>query len=1589
MPLGLEQVARQLVERQLVGEAEVRAAIDALGSGEGESAEPLVELLVRGGQLSQFQGTHVLAGKAASLTVGDYVVIDRIAIGGMGQVFKARRRRMKRLVAIKVIGKEALRSPEAVQRFRREVEASARLVHPNIVTAFDAGEDRGTHYLVMEYVDGRDLATTLALEGRLPVERALDYIIQAARGLAYAHAQGVVHRDIKPGNLLVDREGTVKILDMGLARLAEGGEEEQLTRTGQVMGTVNYMAPEQGYDTHEADARSDIYSLGCTLYRLLAGEDAFDGETMVDKLLAHRRQSIPSLAARRTDVPAALDDVFRKMVAKQAEDRYQTVEDLIAALEAVRSGRQRGEAAAADGGQRGPIAAALPAAAIGSGGRASQLPLPVAAAAGLPPSAEGRIPVARAAAVAALSLDKPAATATRATPRRGGLWAQAGRRKYLAAAVGMLAVAVVGVALWGGGGQREDGNDVAGRASGSEAVQPTARPADTAATDGSTTGLPATVTATAGQPPEEARLPGGLEESRQRIRQLRQAGRHEEAHAAIVEARRQLERLMDEGFDENLVAAATALLVEQAGEGWHMVTPVEMGSTGGATLTVEADQSVFVSGFNPSSDVYVLSIETELDEVHGVRLETLPDERLPNGASGRFQGNGNFHLGEILVAVVPADGEPQIVRMGGAIADVGGSGGRTIRRALDGNAATHWSPYPAQAERHEAVLAFAEPIQRGAGTTRLVVMLDTGVSQFRQHGIGKFRLSLAPDRLAVLTAWARLSATADDAWFKLALACHLAGDEEGTAAMLERHRAAGDDGNIVIEVEDAAVIDPPWQVVVDRKAAGGRAVAATKVSGFTNRPDDAAQLQFTFSAAEPGPYHLFGRFLGPDGNSDSVWVSVDGGEWIHWSRQTGRQWGWSEGLGVALPAGTHTVRIAPREGGVALDRLLVSRRSSVAGLPLAEVREGCFAALNLNRRGQTEQARQTMRSAAGWMLDVTGGDEPAAILAATALDEVYDGSTSNVEVLAERAGLLEQVGRPAAAEETYGRLDSLEPDRAEWQVRGEQLREAAMVGWNFDGDAEGWKVEQGCNMDVRDGALAVRATGEGASIACNVFAPAGCLELTVRARADQAASLRFAWSTESLPFGYYRDFEFRVGADGTDWQTQRLHFFCGSPLTGLRLGPMTPGEVEIDAMWLRRVSVDEALARRDEDNFSFSLLRSRGMLLGGGSRWEAALDEFRRMEERWAENTPAAVFSGPLHLACGDQAGYVAHRRRVLERFADANLRGLNSNLARSALVLPAEGDDLARATALIDRVVSAMGVQGRFQLWIKALAEYRAGRFGEAQSWLERTARTGTEPSRHRQAQELLLAAMAHHRLERADQARTALEQARQIIDGPPQPWLYGYGELDEGGETVARFEPFAYWSGTQWRAAATLPSATHGLAHLRAEGGCPGPGKSGAVIRRWVAARDGSVTIKGTLAHRDEAGDGVRGRIVSSRDGTLGEWRVRKTAAQTNVVRVTVRKADSIDFVVDQQGDNTADSFTWTVGLGMDDGAQAMVWDSVSQFAGPREGGLPRLDGGTLGDEWPEAIIVDVLRREAEALILGSPPSGETADGGGRAAE
>jgi hypothetical protein len=239
-----------------------------------------------------------------------------------------------------------------VPRFEREIETIAQLSHPNVVRAYDAGEDHGMLYLVMELVEGETLLDLMKRGHRFSVAEVVDLIAQAARGLRAIHAAGVIHRDIKPSNLLRDRQGTIKILDLGLARVTSPARDiasdhavEPLTQTNQVLGTVDYMAPEQAEGDREVDHRVDLYSLGCCLFHLLTGRPVYQRGTWLDCLLAHREAALPSLSGVRSDVPAELDKIFQRLIAKRPEDRFGSADELLSALAPfVRDNREAAEA---------------------------------------------------------------------------------------------------------------------------------------------------------------------------------------------------------------------------------------------------------------------------------------------------------------------------------------------------------------------------------------------------------------------------------------------------------------------------------------------------------------------------------------------------------------------------------------------------------------------------------------------------------------------------------------------------------------------------------------------------------------------------------------------------------------------------------------------------------------------------------------------------------------------------------------------------------------------------------------------------------------------------------------------------------------------------------------------------------------------------------------------------------------------------------------------------------------------------------------------------------------------------------------------
>ena len=322
-----------------------RAEKDLPPSNRGRN---VARVLVEKGLLTKFQAERLLAGRTAGFLLGQYRILDQIGRGGMGRVFKAEHRTMGRIVALKVLASDLTRTGRAQEMFLREVRAAAQLVHPNIVIAYDANEIDGRTYLVLEYVDGPNLEQLVRQQGPLPVGQACDYVRQIAHGLQCAHLHGMVHRDVKPANILVQRRGLngdvvglVKISDFGLARLRHPNAAEAfsghpgtiLTRDNTVMGTPDYLSPEQARNLHNTDIRSDLYSLGCTFFFLLTGRVLFPGGSTLDKLIRHGAVKPPSVRAARPETPPEVEAVVEKLLAKHPEERYQTPADLAATLE--------------------------------------------------------------------------------------------------------------------------------------------------------------------------------------------------------------------------------------------------------------------------------------------------------------------------------------------------------------------------------------------------------------------------------------------------------------------------------------------------------------------------------------------------------------------------------------------------------------------------------------------------------------------------------------------------------------------------------------------------------------------------------------------------------------------------------------------------------------------------------------------------------------------------------------------------------------------------------------------------------------------------------------------------------------------------------------------------------------------------------------------------------------------------------------------------------------------------------------------------------------------------------------------------------
>jgi tRNA A-37 threonylcarbamoyl transferase component Bud32 len=335
-PASVDELLQLIRKSGMVDEGKLTAHLQRQNKSVGLATVPseAADAMVADGILTNFQAEQFLLGKWRGFTIGKFKLLERIGVGGMGQVFLCEHMFMKRRVAIKVLPPAKAEQPAALGRFYREARAAGSLDHPNIVRTHDIDQDGNLHFIVMEYVDGSNLLEIVKKFGPLNVGRALHYIKQVASGLDFAFRSGLIHRDVKPGNILIDRRGNARVLDMGLARFFKDQSDMLTVKYDDkiVLGTADYVAPEQVANSHAVDVRADVYALGATLYFLLAGHPPFPNGTVSQKLLWHRTKEPTPIRQVRPEVPEELAAIIAKMMAKDPGLRYQTPGEVAAAI---------------------------------------------------------------------------------------------------------------------------------------------------------------------------------------------------------------------------------------------------------------------------------------------------------------------------------------------------------------------------------------------------------------------------------------------------------------------------------------------------------------------------------------------------------------------------------------------------------------------------------------------------------------------------------------------------------------------------------------------------------------------------------------------------------------------------------------------------------------------------------------------------------------------------------------------------------------------------------------------------------------------------------------------------------------------------------------------------------------------------------------------------------------------------------------------------------------------------------------------------------------------------------------------------------
>jgi serine/threonine-protein kinase len=330
------------VEQGLCTDQELRSSLEVLESRLKVNPIVLKDLMIELGYLTRTQADRLKKSlkesKTADHQIPGYKILGRLGAGAMAVVYKARQLSLNRIVAIKVLPKRFTENPEYVERFYKEGQAAGKLNHPNIVQAFDVGESGGYHYFIMEYVEGKTIADDLSAGKVFDEHEALEIIIQVAHALAHAHARGLIHRDVKPKNIMIGKDGSVKLADMGLARETADIEAAQ-TEAGKAYGTPYYISPEQIRGKVDIDGRADIYGLGATFYHMVTGRVPFMAEDSAEVMRKHLKEPLVPPDHINTTLSAGVSEVIEIMMAKRRENRYKNVEELLMDLEALRKGQ--------------------------------------------------------------------------------------------------------------------------------------------------------------------------------------------------------------------------------------------------------------------------------------------------------------------------------------------------------------------------------------------------------------------------------------------------------------------------------------------------------------------------------------------------------------------------------------------------------------------------------------------------------------------------------------------------------------------------------------------------------------------------------------------------------------------------------------------------------------------------------------------------------------------------------------------------------------------------------------------------------------------------------------------------------------------------------------------------------------------------------------------------------------------------------------------------------------------------------------------------------------------------------------------------